>query len=355
MAAVRREGRHQEAQDKPMSLMRQDPTTKEWVIIATERDRRPHDFERTGHAPTDKAREPSCPFCPGNEALMPPELLSRQAPQGKGWAVRVTSNKFAALRQEGELLRRNDGPLFREMDGVGSHEVIVETPVHNRVIPLMEDAEVEQVLSVYHARYQALREDPRTKYIIIFKNHGERAGTSLEHPHSQVVATPVAPMLLRRRYEVAISHYDDTGRCLYCDLVEAEVQAKARLIMETGQFVVFHPFASRVPFETWIAPKRHQPSFGQVASEDLVELARVLRKTLHGLYRALGNPDFNYIIHSAPAEDENKAYYLWHLQILPRLATIAGFELGSGIYITTIVPEESAAFMRNFLAGLEAG
>ncbi len=334
-----------------MSLIRQDPTTKEWVIIATERGRRPHDFERTGRAPTGKAREASCPFCPGNEALTPPELLRCESPEGTGWAVRVTSNKFAALRQEGGLRRRDCGPLFREMDGVGSHEVIVETPLHNRVIPLMGDAEVEQILRVYQARYQVLRDDPRMKYIIIFKNHGVAAGTSLEHPHSQVIATPVAPMLLRRKYEIAISHYDDTGRCLYCDLVEAEVQGKARLILETDHFVVFHPFASRVPFETWIAPKRHQPSFGQVCPEDLAEMARVLRKTLHGLYSALGNPDFNYIIQSAPAEDENKAYYLWHLQILPRVATIAGFELGSGIYITTMVPEESAAYMRDFLRG----
>ncbi|HLC41215.1 MAG TPA: DUF4931 domain-containing protein [Methylomirabilota bacterium] len=205
---------------------------------------------------------------------------------------------------------------------------------------------MERILRAYQARYHALREDSRVKCIIIFKNHGERAGTSLEHPHSQLVATPVAPMQMRRKYEVAISHYDDTGRCLYCDLVEAEVEAKARLVQETDRFVVFHPFASRAPFEAWIAPKKHQPSFGQVSGEDLASLAPVLRETLFALAAILGDPDFNYIIHTAPIEDESKPYYLWHIQIVPRVTTIAGFELGSGIYITTMMPEESAAILR---------
>ena len=153
-------------------------------------------------------------------------------------------------------------------------------------------------------------------------------------------------MLLRRKYDVATAHYDDTGRCLYCDVAEEERRAKSRVVLETDRFLVFHPFASRVPFETWITPKRHQASFGQVSAEDLAALAPVLRTTLRALHDLLGDPDFNYIIHSAPVEDESKDYYLWHIQILPRLNTIAGFELGSGIYITTMLPEESAASIR---------
>jgi UDPglucose--hexose-1-phosphate uridylyltransferase len=330
-----------------MSIIRQDPTTKEWVIIATDRAKRPHDFAPAGEPRRSGPHEASCPFCPGNEASTPAEVLRIPDPEGSGWVVRVMPNKFAALTGNGEPQRREDGPLFREMDGVGYHEVIVETPIHNQPIPLMADAEVEQILRAYQTRFQALRDDPRVRYVIIFKNHGERAGTSLAHPHSQLVATPVAPMQTRRKYEVAISHYDDTGRCLYCDLVDAEVQAKTHLILDTERFVVFHPFASRTPFETWIAPTRHQPSFGQVSRQDLAALAPVLRRTLQALYNALGNPDFNYILHTAPTEDETKRYYLWHIQILPRLTAIAGFELGSGIYISTMVPEESAAFMRD--------
>ena len=161
---------------------------------------------------------------------------------------------------------------------------------------------------------------------------------------------PIVPMQMRRKYAVAIRHYDDRGSCLYCDLVQAELQAKVRLVRVTDRFVVFHPFASRAPFETWIVPTQHQPSFGQVSSEDLTALADVLRGTLRTLYDVLNNPDFNFILHTAPLEDESKPYYLWNLQIVPRVATIAGFELGSGMWITTMLLEESAAIMRDVMA-----
>ncbi|HBH00907.1 MAG TPA: galactose-1-phosphate uridylyltransferase [Candidatus Rokubacteria bacterium] len=331
-----------------MSAIRQDPTTREWVIVAPTRARRPH--TPPAAAPAAPPPEAACPFCPGNEASTPPGLLRLPGPGGGGWAVRVIPNKFGALAPGGELVRRECAPLFREMDGVGHHEVIVETPRHDGTMPRMTDAEVELVLRAYQTRYKALRGDGRVKYIIIFKNHGERAGTSLSHPHSQLVATPVPPMQMRRKYEVATAHFDDTGRCLYRDLVEAELEAKDRLVLQTDRFVVFHPYASRAPFETWIAPKRHEPSFVQVSAEDLVGLARVLRRTLATLGAVLGEHDFNYILHSAPVEDEAKHYYLWHIQILPRLQTIAGFELGSGIFITTMAPEESASLVRGALA-----
>jgi UDPglucose--hexose-1-phosphate uridylyltransferase len=336
-----------------MSIIRQDPTTKEWVIIATERAKRPHEFKKKAVPRSLNAREESCPFCTGNEGLTPTEVLRLDGSLSAGWVVRVVPNRFSALKMDGEPLRREIGPLFREMEGVGYHEVIVEGPVHNRLIPIMTDGEVSRIFEAYQKRYLALRDDPRIRYIIIFKNHGTGAGTSLEHPHSQLVATPVAPMQIRQKYEVAIAHYDDTGRCLYCDLVEEEQRAKIRMVTETERFVVFHPYASRLPFETWIAPKLHQPSFGQLTQDGLQELARVVRHCLGALYTVLGDPDFNYIIHTAPVEGETHPYYLWHIQILPRLAMIAGFELGSGIAINTILPEESAAFMRDFEGGVQ--
>lgn len=332
-----------------MSVIRQDPTTKEWVIIATERGRRPHDHEARAEPAERRRHDSGCPFCPGNEALSPSEVFRYPNEPGAAWTTRVVVNKFPALRAEGEPRHREPGPLFREMDGVGHHEVIIETPFHDRLLPLMSDPEVEGILKVYQARYRALQQDRRVKYIILFKNHGQRAGTSLEHPHTQLAATPVPPLLHRRKTEVAIGHFDDTGRCLYCDLVEEELKDRVRVIFRTPSFVVFHPFASRAPFETWIAPTEHQPSFGQVTPSAMAELASVLRRTLAALHRGLGNPDYNFIVHSAPTEDENRPYYLWHLQILPRLSTLAGFELGSGIFITTMMPEESAAFMREHL------
>ncbi len=337
-----------------MSIIRQDPTTKEWVIVATDRALRPHDARKTRLARPVEDFDRSCPFCPGNESRTPPELLripDAGGTGGTGWSVRVIPNRFPVLTGRAEPLRREYAPLFREMDGVGCHEVIIESPLHNQVIPGMSDAQVERILRAYQARYRELSRDPRIKLIIIFKNHGETAGTSLTHPHSQLTAAPIAPVQIRKKYEVAISHYDDTGRCLYCDLVEAEEHAKARIVLATDRFVVFQPFASRVPFETWIAPRRHQPSFAQVSGEDLTALAQVLRAILRALSTALGSHDFNYAIHSAPTRDENKDYYLWHIQILPRLTTTAGFELGSGIFITTALPEESAAVLRDLIEG----
>ena len=333
-----------------MSLLRQDPTTKEWVILAGDRAGRPH--ERTGPRARRASahHESSCPFCPGNEARTPPETLRVRGAAAE-WSVRVVPNAFPVLAPRGELARRELEPIYLEMDGVGYHEVIIESPTHDATLWRMPNAAIESVLSAYRARFSVLRGDPRVQCIVIFKNHGERAGTSLTHPHSQLVATPVAPRQLRTKYDVAIAHYDATGRCLYCDLVEAERCAASRVVLETERFLVFEPFASQVPFETWIAPKRHQPSFHQITDGDLAALADVLRRTLGTLDAVLDDPDFNYVVRSAPVGDEGRPYYLWHIAIVPRLTTPAGFELGSGISVSTMLPEDSAARLR---AGLKA-
>ncbi len=332
-----------------MSILRQDPTTKDWVIIATDRGKRPDDFQKTATEFALLPHDPLCPFCPGQENLTPPEILRYPHDSLLDWGVRVVPNKYAAVGLKGELYRKETDHFFREMGGVGHHEVIIETPQHDQSLSRMTTNEVEMVLAAYHDRYCALRQDPQVKSIVLFKNHGERAGTSLIHPHSQIVGTPVAPLLVRKKYEVAISHFDDTGRCLYRDLVDEERLAKVRVLFESPSFVVFHPFASRVPFETWIAPKNEEATFGHVTPRHLAELADVLRRTLKAFDDALGNPDFNYILHSAPPEDDTKHYFLWHIQILPRVSTIAGFELGSGIFINTILPEDAALYLKEYL------
>ena len=331
-----------------MSILRQDPTTKSWVIIATERATRPDDFKKKNTSPTLPFHDPLCPFCPGNEDKTPPELLRLSAPETTDWHVRVIQNKFAAVSGSGEATRREEGSIFREMLAVGSHEIIVETPVHNQSIPHMDSKEVEQILWACRTRYQALRQNDRIKSIIVFKNHGERAGTSLQHPHCQLVAAPVAPLLTRRKYEVAIAHFDDTGRCLYGDIIKEERQSKTRFLFETEHFVVFNPFASRVPFEIWILPQRQQSSYGQITGEALVDLAHVLHRCLSALHQALGEHDYNFIIHSSPTDDETKTYFVWHVQIIPRVNTIAGFELGSGIFINTMLPEDCADYLRKY-------
>jgi len=329
-----------------MSEIRQDPTNEEWVIMARERAKRPHEFVRQQTKPELPTFSSSCPFCPGNEAMTPPETLSYRDEKSANWRVRAFANLFAALTPEGSTMRREEDSFFLDMDGVGVHEVIVETPAHNKPLALMEDSGVGDVLHAYHERYNALSQMPFLKLIIIFKNHGLSAGTSLEHPHSQLVATPIVPKHIRMKYEVAIRHYDNTGRCLYSDLVDHELRIGKRVVMETEKFVVFHPFASHLPFETWIMPKIRRACFGNASTEELKNLALVLRTTLRKLYRGLNNPDFNYVIDTAPIGDENKNYYLWHLRIIPRLTEVAGFEIGSGVNINSALPEETAQFIK---------
>jgi UDPglucose--hexose-1-phosphate uridylyltransferase len=327
-----------------MSELRQDPATKDWVIVATERMKRPHEFRRAEPRVALPGHDPKCPFCPGNESLTPGEKL--RLPDGDGWGVRVVPNKFAALMPEGETQRERTGDFFLQMRGVGHHEVVIETRCHSRFFALMEAAEVELVLRAYRARYVALHEDPRIKLIVIFKNHGEQAGTSLVHPHSQIVATPVVPAYVRRKCEEALRYYDATGRNLHADIFAAERKDGSRVVTENSHFFVFHPFASRAPFETWIAPFRQRPSFGMVGDEELAALAQVLRSTLAGLAAMLNDPDFNFVIHSAPLDEDDEEYFCWHVQIVPRLTHIAGFEIGSGMYITTASPEQTAEAAR---------
>jgi UDPglucose--hexose-1-phosphate uridylyltransferase len=331
-----------------MPELRQDPATKEWVVIATERAKRPDDFRRHASRSPQPEHDPHCPFCPGNEALTPPELVSDVA-SGRRWQVRVIPNKFAALTPEGNTQRTMLESFFLKMDGVGHHEVVIETPVHNRFIPAMEESEVRAVLEAYRQRFLALKEDRRVKMILIFKNHGEAAGTSLVHPHSQIVATPVVPSYVRRKYEEAIRYYDATGRCLYSDILDAERSSGQRVIFQTEGFLVFQPFASHSPFETWIVPKRFHASFGQVGVDDVAELAAVLRNVLARLSAALNDPDYNFVLHSAPVDGEDEEYFLWHLEIIPRLTRIAGFEIGSGMRINIARPEDTARALREAL------
>ena len=330
-----------------MPEIRQDPATKGWVIIANNRVKRPRYFIKKQQKRSLPPYQPSCPFCRGNEHLSSKEIL-RYPAEGSDWRVRVITNKYPALVPQDSTQQRQEVGFFTKMNGVGAHDVIVETPIHNRFISIMEDHEVEELLTVYRERYNQLSREPWVKLIIIFKNHGEAAGTSLIHPHSQLVATPIVPAELRQQFEVAIAHYNDTGRCLYQDIIDHELRAGERIVMDTEGFLVFHPFASRMPFETWIVPKRGRASFGSVPTKDLASLAQVLRTTLLKLYLSLNDPDFNYIIHTAPAGDKSKDYYHWHIRIVPRLTSIAGFEIGSGMYINTVFPEETADFIRNF-------
>ena len=321
--------------------LRQDPSTRNWVVIAPDRAKRPTAIQRSSRPLLD---ERNCPFCPGREAETPGELWRLSAPDGT-WRVRVVPNRFPALAEDGSASRRVSPEGFVAMPGVGRHEVVIESPEHDADLARTDDEAVRGVLEAYRSRYRALRA-AGTALIIIFRNHGTGAGTSLPHPHSQIVASPVVPIQIRQRFEVAQQHYDDLGTCLYVDILERELRDGRRIIAEGPRFVAFQPFASASPFETWIMPRIHQPSFGDTDDDALDDLAGMLRAVLSGLSIALGDPDYNYVVQSAPTSDEHAEYYVWHLRIVPRLATPAGFELGSGMLVNPSCPEDTAAALR---------
>ncbi|MFC1934695.1 galactose-1-phosphate uridylyltransferase [Chloroflexota bacterium] len=327
-----------------MSELRQDATTKQWVIIAPERAKRPSQVPKKKSAVELANWDASCPFCPHNEAQTPHEVFRIPASSEKtAWEVRVVPNRFAALTPGGDVTRQENGPFSRKMSGFGIHEVIIETPSHNTPISLLPYKHIKKILTAYQERYNVIKKNRHIRFIHIFKNHGWAAGTSLVHPHSQLVATPIISPYYHQKFDAAHDYFTDMGRCLYCDLIQWNLDnARERVVADTREFLVIHPYASRVPYETWILPKRHYSSFGLFPRTHFTELAKVLKDILFCLYEMLDNPAFNLIIDSTNAKSEEDPYYHWHVRIVPRLSTIAGFELGSGIYISTTRPEETA-------------
>lgn len=326
-----------------MPEIRQNFATKEWVIIATERAKRPEQFKNEKIKRNLPDFDPKCPFCPGNEKDTPGETF--RISNGKEWVVRVFPNKFAALSLEGKRSRKIKG-IIRCANGVGIHEIIAESPLHNTTIALQKNEEVEMILKAYRTRYRELINDLRIELIIIFKNHGEAAGTSLEHSHSQLIGLPIVPTQVRGRLEEAMRYYDDVGECAYCKMIREEKEAIERIVFETEHFVAFVPYAAFSPFHTWIIPKRHMSAFGDTTDSELKDMAVMLKTMLAKFYYALDNPDFNFVIRSAPTRGGTPEYFHWYLSIVPRLTKTAGFELGSGMYINVSLPENDAKFLR---------
>lgn len=334
-----------------MSILRYDPTISEWVIFAPARARRPHEFKRE---PVERPGTPPakpCPFCPGNERLTPTEIYAlrgKTPTDSANWRVRVVPNMFPALRiEEEDGTHEESQPFFRYHDGCGAHEVIIESPEHHVVLANQPVEQVEDILRTLQLRYIDLMGDRRFQTIIVFKNHGEGAGTSLQHPHFQLIATPVVPHLMRAKLEIATDYFDMTGRCLYSVFLAEELAAEQRVLAINNEFAAVLPYASHLPFEVWILPRSPCSSFGRVPSADFRPLAELLKTVLLKLFVGLENPDFNLTIDTVPREDENKSYFLWHLRILPRLSTPAGFELGSGMSINTVLPEDAAQYLRD--------
>ena len=329
-----------------MPELRKDPIVGRWVIIAIERGKRPHDFK---HQEQSLVESGLCPFCEGHEDRTPPEVVAYRdrggRPNGPGWRVRVIPNKFPALTIEGNLNKRGEG-MYDMMAGVGAHEVIVESPQHHLSMATLPESNIREVLWVYRDRLIDLKKDNRLVHGLIFKNVGFAAGASLEHTHSQLIVTPTVPISVAEEIHGGLEFYNYRGRCIYCDMIHQELATESRIVYDSPHFTAFCPYASRFAFETWIVPKGHSSHFENIPKQAVDDLGGVIRQVLGRLEQALDNPPYNYIIHTAPFDRTEMPHYHWHIEIIPRLTKVAGFEWGSGFYINPTPPEEAARFLR---------
>ncbi|MGB4729920.1 MAG: galactose-1-phosphate uridylyltransferase [Candidatus Hydrothermia bacterium] len=333
-----------------MPELRYDVFRVRWTVISTERGRRPSDYV----VAKEEIKSGVCPFCYGHEHTTPPEIFvigpKDRQPNTPGWDVRVVSNKFPALRIEGELRREATG-LFDKISGIGAHEVIIETPEHDKSLADLSIEQIQKVLIAYRERLRDLRKDLRIRYTLVFKNYGREAGASLSHPHSQLIATPMIPTVVVTELRSSKDHYLAKERCLLCDIINQELQFGSRVVLERDGYLVWEPFAASFPFETWLIPKRHLHDFALLDDQELGILASVLKEMLLRIKVVLNDPPFNMVLHTAPSPHTRPGRadywstieydYHWHIELIPRITKIAGFEWGSGLYINPTPPEES--------------
>lgn len=337
-----------------MPQLRQDLITGRWVAVATERARRPDSF--TQAARESVAARDVCPFCPGHESMTPPEVLAYRAPgtapNSEGWWIRVVPNLYAAFRLEPDGQEHRED-RFWQRDAIGACEVLISSPDHRAPTPLLPRRQVEEIVQSYVDRYRHHDQNPALEHVLILYNHGRPAGASLEHPHSQLYAISLVPPSFLEELEGARRFGQPNQECVFCRTLEDERRAGARVIYENESFVVFAPYAARTPFETWIMPRRHSASFGDLElKREKPDFAEALQLTLKALSDGLNDPPFNYYIHSAPMKSSPAQPYHWHLELIPKLSTAAGFEMGTGMWINVVKPEDSAAFLRERIQNL---
>jgi UDPglucose--hexose-1-phosphate uridylyltransferase len=330
-----------------MPELRKDPIIGRWVIVAAERGERPSSYtaKRSLSAPG------FCPFCPGNENKTPEEILAYRPSRGKNnepdWWVRVVPNKYPALRPDGVIEKTGDG-MYDKMTGVGSHEVVIETPSHDKIMADYDLDQLQEVLWAYRDRILELQKIPRNLYVMIYKNHGKEAGASLDHPHSQLIALPIVPKRVKEEIDGAKEFFLFKERCVFCDMIRQEQENQSRIVHENQDFIAFCPFASRFPFEMWIVPKTHAPHFSEIQQTQLNAFAAILKDSLTSYKNVLSDPPFNYMLHTSPCSvpSAHFPHYHWHLEITPKLTQVAGFEWGTGFYINPVAPENAADFLR---------
>lgn len=326
-----------------LTELRQDLVTGDWVVIATSRAKRPEEFAEQKRAEIVENHDKMCLFCYPTETGQEKDVLVYATKDGD-WSLRVFPNKFPAFARGARLRHEEEGPYFL-MDGVGYHEIVV-TKDHSRQIALMDPLAVAEIIDAYQSRYVDLMNKKSVNYIEIFHNHGKEAGASIAHPHSQLMAIPVISPYVKGELDGAENYHRMNKHCVYCAMIEWEREHKKRVVFENDDFLVFCPFASRAAFETWIIPKKHKPYFERITEQEKITAGEALQTAIGKIYKALGDPAYNFYIHTSPADGQDYPHFHWHIEILPRTSVWAGFELSTGIEISTIEPEVAAEYLR---------
>ncbi len=325
-----------------MPQLRKDPIVGRWVVINSDHLKSPKDFFREDHK---VYQGQVCPFCPGRESRTPPELDAVRLDENGHWQVRTVPNKFPALVHEERLEKEGMG-MLDTISGYGAHEVVIETPDHNKQMADLTPGELALVFRQYQRRLRALANDARLKYIAIFKNFGVSAGATIEHSHSQIIALPMVPKSVLEEIQGAEHYHLTHGRCVFCDILQQEHQDKDRLVSTNNGFVSFCPFAPRYAFETWVMPQAHQANFIDLDEQGINDLAGHFSDIMNRMKRCLSNPSYNFYLHTAPMHYGRPNCYHWHIEIIPKLTRSIGFEWGTGLHIVPTFPHDAARFLR---------
>ncbi len=334
------------------SELRFDVASKDWVVIATGRAKRPDAFKKETKK-TERTPPEKCPFCKIN-TQKPATLVFAQGEEIKlkqnekipdNWTTVSIPNKYPAFRPTGKIREVNQGPMYKKVNAVGFHEVVV-TRDHDDPMGVLPIERVEELIEVYHKRYTSMMGKSFVKYIAIFQNHGSEAGASMYHPHSQIITTPLIDTDLKTALDNSRKYHQGDRGCVYCEMMRWEMKTKERIVFENEEFLVLCPFASKVAFEVIVTPKEHASCFASATEKQRRLLAEAFKQALGRLYTGLENPAYNFYLHSAPQDEKDHPYYHWHWTILPKTSTQAGFELGAGMEISVIEPEKAAAYLR---------
>jgi len=330
-----------------MQELRRDPVVDRWVIISAQRAARPVTVSGSEQVKAGGF----CPFCEGNESSTPDEVYALRdngsPPNGPGWRLRVVPNKFPALARQGELIVSNEG-MYDRMSGVGVHEVLIETSDHNLPLAALPSGRIADLFQAVRHRFCEFKKDKKIKCAQFFKNHGFQAGASIEHSHSQIIAMPVVSKLLKEELFGAEKYYRRENRCVYCDMIDMETSARVRVVMENKDFIALAPYASRFAYETLLLPKKHNHRFEDTGEDTINALADILKKLLQNTNSILGHPPYNLMLHtfSFGQGADADGYYHWHVELLPMVNRVAGFEWGAGFFINPVPPEEAAKSLR---------